>query len=141
LSRFRQAVDGGVFKLHRLSRFLSREELRDKIELRIRVTVEDKALLEKLAFSFRLSQAEVLRMALEWYMEAISVHARQIVYYCARRKWHHRRPNPKPQSLRFAILGPDRLLEWQFPTQSAINAAYHVIRDLWPNRCIRKKRS
>ena len=140
LARFRLVVNGGLFRLERLSRFLSRTVVRDKIELRVRLTVEDKDLLEKLAFAFRLSQAEVLRMALEWYMEAVNVNARQCVYYAARRKWHHRRPNPEPFTLRYSFWDPGRLLEWRFPQDSAVKAAYHAIRDIWPNRFIRKDR-
>jgi len=137
LARFRLVMGGGMFKIGKISRFLARADVEDKIELCIRLTVADKDLIEKYAFALRLSQAEVLRIVLEWFMEAISVHAPQFVFYAARRKWHHRRPNPKPITMRFSSWQPGRLLELQIPDQDAITAACAAIRDIWPDRFIR----
>ena len=51
LMKFRLAFDGGVFNLACCSRFLSRDDVGDKVEARIMLTVAHKDLLEKLAAS------------------------------------------------------------------------------------------
>ena len=134
LLRFRQAVGGGMLRLDSRSRFLGRPLREDKIELHVQLTVADKDLLEKLSFALRASQAEVLRMALEWYMEATRMQSPQSVFYAARRKWHHRRPSLKPVSMWFSFWEPNRLLGWQFPLQDDITAACAATRDPSPNR-------
>lgn len=127
LLRFRLAVRGGVIKLTQLSRFLSRADVKDKVECYLRISVQDKDFLEKLAFALRLSQAEVLRMALEWFMEATGMHSPRAVFLPAFRRWHHRRPKPVPYTMRFSFWATGRLLEWQIPPEPAISRAYALI--------------
>lgn len=137
LRKFRVAAAGGMLDLSHCSRFLARADVSDKVEARILLTVADKDLLEKMAFSLRLSQAEVLRMALEWNMEAISPLASREVFFAARRKWHHEQPNYRLGTMRFSFWATGRLLEWQFPPGPDIEAACKVIRDTDTSRFIR----
>lgn len=117
-----------------LSRFLAREDVSDKTELCVRITVQDKDYLEKMAFAFRLSQAEVLRMALEWYMEAINPCVDQRTFDAACRKWHHDRVMHSPSTMWFSFKQSDRLLEWQFPSKTECEIACKITEDHWPNR-------
>jgi len=129
LRKFRTAVNGGMIDLSRMSRFLSRKDVRDKVEIAIRLTVGDKDMLEKMAFALRISQAEVLRMALEWNMEAVNIKAPRHVFYAARRKWHHKRPKLYMRTMRYSFLETGRVLEWQLPSAESIKSACQVISD------------
>ena len=140
LLKFRKALDGGMFNLSRVSRFLAREDVTDKVELHLQLTVADKDLIEKLAFALRISQSELLRMALEWHMEAMRPQSPRCVFYAARRKWHHRRVKPRPESMAFSFWTFGRSLEWQFPPQKAAQDAHDLLRDPNPDRFRRKAR-
>ena len=122
LERFGRCVRGGLLNLKCRSRFKGRADLKDKVERVVRLEVRDKDLLEKLAFSLRISQAEVLRMALEWFMEAVAVASPE-----GRIKWHHELPMLGPVSLRFAFSEYGRLLEWQIPPPGLTGEAFRSI--------------
>ena len=123
LLRFLRAVRGGMIDISCMSRFLSRDDIADKVETSARVTFWQKDILEKLAFALNSSQAEVLRMALEWYMEAVSPIAKPEQAFAARRKWHHDTPSITPKNLRFPFWEPERQLEWQIPPPEIIKTA------------------
>lgn len=105
LQRFRLLLRSGLFRLEKRSHFRGRPDLADKVELTVRLTRADKDLLEKLAFALRLSQAEVLRMALEWGMAEDG----------EKEKWHHDQIELKPCTMNFSFWTPNRRLEWQLP--------------------------
>lgn len=123
LDRFAVAARGGTIRLDRTSRFLARDDVSDKVELHVILAAGDKDLIEKLAFSLGISQAEALRMALEWYMEVVWLQSSREVCVRARRKWHHSRPVPVPETMLFSIWRHGRQLFWQFPQQIDINRA------------------
>lgn len=128
LLRFFRAVNGGIIDISQLSRFLRRTDLADKVESSVRLTADQKDLLEKLAFTLDSSQAEILRMALEWYMEAISPHATADVKFLARQKWHHATPSIIMNTCFFPFWRHERQLEWQIPPPEVITAAFFELR-------------
>ena len=114
LLAFRNAVNGGLFKFANRSRFYGRACREDKVELWLRIDAADKDLVEKLSFAMRISQAEVVRIALEWYLEVVMDGDLRAV-----RKWHHGHIQPRPTAMRFSFWSFGRLLEWQFPPTPA----------------------
>ena len=68
LTAFAVRYNQGHISLNRGSDFLARLDKTDKIEVQIIVPRNLKLILCRLAFTFRHSQAEVLRMAIEWYV-------------------------------------------------------------------------
>jgi hypothetical protein len=128
LAGFRIAVQGGLVKLEKTSRFLGREDRADKVECSARIRPADKDLLEKLAFALRRSQAEVMRMALEWWWEAV-LRAPLSIYIAARRKWHHRRVFPEQAEVRYRYDAYGREVVWRFPSCAAVHKAYELIRN------------
>ena len=114
LERFQDAVREGCINTHRVSRFRERDDAEDKVECIARVPLEVKDFLEKLAFALRLSQAEVLRMAMEWWMETKLESGKREVCVPARRKWRHRVPAPHMDSLCFSFYRFGRDLIWRF---------------------------
>jgi len=122
MRKFRVVVRGGVLNLAQTSRFLSRPDTGDKVECCVRLTIADKDLVEKLAFALRLSQAEVLRMALEWHMDVVLAGEAQDVWVAVR-KWHHDQPGLNVETMRFSFWRSGRLLEWHFPSSDVMAVA------------------
>jgi len=129
LQKFKLAAIGGIIKLPRKSQFFTRPDKKDKTEQYVSLTIEDKDLIEKLGFTFRLSQAEVLRVAMEWFMTTESARERHTDFYRVLRKSHHRQPLLRPVSMRFPIWTMGRLLEWQIPPAADISIAFRSVKD------------
>jgi len=124
---FRTVIQGGLLKLDKTSRFLGRDDRANKVECVARIRPEDKDLLEKLAFTLRLSQAEVMRMALEWRWE-ISEIAPLRTAIAARRKWHHRRVWLEQIEVRYRYDTFGKEVIWKFPSCSAVYKAFRIMR-------------
>jgi len=103
IERFYFATKEGRINTKRISRFLGRDDMRDKVECIVRIELGSKDFIEKLAIALRVSQAEVLRMALEWWMEAVCENKNRAVNIPALRKWHHRVNRPHLDSLNFSF--------------------------------------
>jgi hypothetical protein len=111
---FKKAIEQNHINLARTSRFREREDVDDKIECIALIEVQAKDFLEKLAFTLRLSQAEVLRMAMEWFMETIALCNRREVAIPARWKWHHRSGTPHIDTLSFNFYRFGSDLIWKY---------------------------
>ncbi|MDR2734146.1 MAG: hypothetical protein LBC99_05800 [Spirochaetota bacterium] len=114
VDRFQIALSQGFINLKRTSRFREREDRADKIECIANLETVAKDLVEKLAFTLRLSQAEVLRMAMEWWMETVLLRKRREISIPARWKWHHRSRTPRVETLTFSFWSFGRELIWRF---------------------------
>jgi hypothetical protein len=124
--RFQTALSQGLINTSRTSRFREREDVGDKIECVANLEVQAKDIIEKLAFTLRLSQAEVLRMAMEWWMETMLLRNKREVSIPARWKWHHRSRAPHMDTLTFSFYSFGRELIWRFhPPMPPKNAFLH----------------
>jgi hypothetical protein len=112
--RFNRALSQGLINTARTSRFREREDMGDKIECIANLEVEAKDFIEKMAFTLRLSQAEALRMAMEWWMETMLLRNKREVSIPARWKWHHRSRTPHMETLSFSFYSFGRELIWRF---------------------------
>lgn len=115
LHRFLLAVEAGLIDLHARSTFLSRSDITDKVETAVRMDSNDKDRIDKLALAIGSSQAEIARMALEWFMEAIWGRAAADTKNVALRKWHHRVSSISPVKIDYQIWHLDNRIIWQFP--------------------------
>ena len=118
IDRFQDAILSGYVNTERVSRFREREDLQDKLETVVRIDVRYKDFIEKLAFALRVSQAEVLRMALEWWMEVVLEARNEEVSVPARKKWHHSMSLPHMDTLTFSFWKFGRELYWRYLTLS-----------------------
>ena len=122
LRGFRDLAEKGAFKPPRTSQFLDRADITDKTERYVSLTATDKDLIEKLAFTFHTSQAEVLRIAMEWYMTQVPADDTRMYLNAHLRKKHHRRPLLRPVSMSYQLWEPGRTLEWKFPENPGLPA-------------------
>jgi hypothetical protein len=114
---FAKGIRGGRVKTEIRSRFLDRVEKADKIERSVMITGYDRAWLVKMAFMLCISQAEVLRMALEWWREVMDPVGRRYIARYARKKWHHSVIQHRATGVRFCLWAKDRMILNHFPTQ------------------------
>jgi len=112
--KFNRALSQGLINTTRVSRFREREDLGDKIECVANLEYEAKDFIEKMAFALKLSQAEVMRCAMEWWMETVLLRSKREVSTPARWKWHHRSRAPHMDSLSFSFYEFGRELIWRF---------------------------
>jgi hypothetical protein len=125
--RFNRALSQGLINTARTSRFREREDVGDKIECIAHLEVQAKDFIEKMAFALRLSQAEVLRMAMEWWMETVQLRSKREISIPARWKWHHRSRTPHMETLSFSFYTFGRELVWRFhpPKPKKFAFLYH----------------
>jgi len=128
LTRFAQALKGGTLRIEERSRFLTRRDLSDKVTRSVILTQDIKDWMEKISYSERISQNEVLRMALEWWMEAANPLASGRSFRAACRKWYHDRIISRPEEFFFHFWQYARIKYDQYPleeeTLSAIRANF-----------------
>ena len=101
ITQFALAVQGGTLRIEERSRFITRLEKTDKVSRSVILTRDIKDWIEKIAYSERISQNEVLRMALEWWMETVNPLANGRTYRAACKKWYHDRITPRPDEFFF----------------------------------------
>jgi len=114
VDRFQKALRLGAINTARTSRFREREDMGDKVECIANLEVQAKDIIEKLAFALKLSQAEVLRSAMEWWMETVLLRSKREVSTPALWKWHHRSRTPGMDTLTFCFYEFGRELVWRF---------------------------
>lgn len=116
VARFARAIMGGKIHIQERSKFLVREDKNDKVSRTVILTRDIKDWMEKFSFSEKISQNEVLRMALEWWMETVNPLAKSRTYRAACRKWHHDHIQTRLEEFFFSFWQYGRERYEKFPT-------------------------
>mgnify|MGYP001271781770 FL=1 len=85
LLHFASAIKNGILNLQARSQFRSRPNHADKRECVLVLSKDIKDWIEKISFAERISQSEIIRMALEWWIEISSDKPRST----ALKKWQN----------------------------------------------------
>jgi len=117
LKQFATGIKGGTIRLDVKSRFLERSDKTQKTERVLLLSCYEKDWLQKMAFNLHTSQTEVLRMALEWWMEAKNSAGNKSVSGRARKKWHHSVITLRPFAVRYNLWGQGMVTMNSFPSK------------------------
>jgi len=111
LMHFAKAVKGGRIRIENRSNFLARADKTKKAEQYITLSGFDKDWLEKMAFTLKASQTEILRMALEWW-KAVEGNNES-----AKDHWHTDTISERPSGSRFCLWSAGYMTLSHFPTK------------------------
>jgi len=127
LMQFANGIKGGTIRLDVKSRFLERTDKSQKVECILQLSCFEKDWLQKMAFKLHTSQTEVLRMALEWWMEAKNSAGDGSATRRARKKWHHGVITLRPYAVRYNLWGQGIVTMNNFPTQQDVEKGLQAI--------------
>ncbi len=116
LKQFADGIRGGIIRLNTKSQFLERKNKSQKHECVILITKSEKEWIEKIAFNLCISQSEILRMALEWWMEVKNPKTDAVSATRARDKWHYGVITFRPFAVHFNLWGNGTVTLNAFPT-------------------------
>ena len=122
LACFVKAILSGQIQIQQRSNFFSRTDKNDKVSRAVLLTKDLKDWMEKFSFSEKISQNEVLRMALEWWMETAAVPEGRR-YRAACEKWYHDRVQTRPEEFFFSFWRYGRERYEKFPTLEEVQNA------------------
>lgn len=120
IHKYMRGVRGGRMTLDRRSSFYSRPNRSNKVECWLKVRESDKEWLEKVSFSLRMSQAELVRMALDWWL-ALHTHqgeGRRDEYDAS--LWYHEIITCRPIEVAFSFWGRGIVLIQDFPSTEEV---------------------
>lgn len=112
--QFSQSVNSGLVNIHARSDFKTRNILKDKQECVIILTKDIKDWIEKISFSEKISQSEVLRMAIEWWIE----HHKKNMRVSPKNKWSYIKVSLRVEEFDFSFWKYARNLTLSFPKPS-----------------------
>ena len=111
LLHFALAIKNGIINLQTRSQFRSRPNHADKHECVLVLSKDIKDWIEKISFAERISQSEIIRMALEWWIEITSDKLRRT----ALKKWENDRISLRIMEFYFSFWKYARHLTSTFP--------------------------
>lgn len=126
LVAFAKGVRGGRINTEMRSRFLKRDDRADKVERIITITGYDKEWLLKMSFMLCISQAEILRMALDWCMGVMDSSGKEVVKGGDWEAWHHGVIQYRQTEVQFSLWSKDRVILFHFPTREEAEIAVKV---------------
>ena len=118
IHKYMRGVRGGRITLDRRSSFYSRPDRSDKVECWLKVRESDKEWLETVSFSLRMSQAELVRMALDWWLALHSNHGSIDEYDAS--SWYHEIITCRPIEVVFTFWGRGIVLIRNFPSMEEV---------------------
>jgi hypothetical protein len=116
IRRFMKGVHGGRICTNARSDFYTRSDVRDKVECWLCLGEVEKEWLEKMSFAYKVSQSELVRMVLEWWM---ALHKDDMRGYPSKGyylKWYHEVITARPIELFFSFWSEGQALIYDFPT-------------------------
>lgn len=120
LRKYMRGVRGGRIALDKGSSFYLRPDKSDKVECWLRMRESDKEWLEKMSFSLRMSQAELVRTALDWWL-ALHRHqneGRDNEYGAS--SWYHEVITCRPIEVTFGFWSRGLVLIRDFPSTEEV---------------------